>query len=159
LGGRRWRDRHFRPTGSLLSDTATGATRSRPHGRARPQNHPYQRPEHVESRMQWKLHVRFRGRAGETHQSKGGQGAPVRPLHLHPDVGRVGYLATVLDVFSRRIPIRTVCLRRWAPIWGATYQALRPRADRLRGPRLWGRSVVPQRQTLRRYASAGRFVC
>jgi len=32
--------------------------------------------------MQWKLHVRFGGRAGETHQPKGRQGAPVRPLHL-----------------------------------------------------------------------------
>ena len=26
--------------------------------------------EHMESRMQWKLHVRFGGRAGETHQLK-----------------------------------------------------------------------------------------
>ena len=26
--------------------------------------------EYMESRMQWKLHVRFGGRAGETHQLK-----------------------------------------------------------------------------------------
>ena len=32
--------------------------------------------------MRWKSHVRFGGRAGETHQSKGRQGAPARPLHL-----------------------------------------------------------------------------
>ena len=30
--------------------------------------------------MRWKSHVRFGGRAGETHPSKDGQGAPVRPL-------------------------------------------------------------------------------
>ena len=30
----------------------------------------HQRHEHMESRMQWKLHVRFGGRAGETHQPK-----------------------------------------------------------------------------------------
>jgi hypothetical protein len=31
--------------------------------------------------MRWKPHVRFGGRAGETHQTKVRQGAPVRPLH------------------------------------------------------------------------------
>jgi len=31
--------------------------------------------------MRWKSHVRFGGRAGETHQAKVWQGAPVRPLH------------------------------------------------------------------------------
>ena len=31
--------------------------------------------------MRWKSHVRFGGRAGETHQPQGRQGAPVRPLH------------------------------------------------------------------------------
>ena len=31
---------------------------------------PRPRPEHVESRMRWKSHVRFGGRAGETHRSK-----------------------------------------------------------------------------------------
>ena len=29
--------------------------------------------------MQWKLHVRFGGRAGETHSMRVEQGAPVRP--------------------------------------------------------------------------------
>jgi hypothetical protein len=36
----------------------------------------------VESRMRWKSHVRFGGRARETHQPKGWQGALVRPLHI-----------------------------------------------------------------------------
>lgn len=31
--------------------------------------------------MRWKPHVRFGGRAGETHPPKGGQGAPVRSHH------------------------------------------------------------------------------
>jgi len=39
--------------------------------------------------MQWKLHVRFGGRAGETHSMKVEQGAPVRPLHLRVDLGRL----------------------------------------------------------------------
>ena len=30
----------------------------------------HQRHEHMESRMQWKLHVRFGGRGGETYQPK-----------------------------------------------------------------------------------------
>ena len=47
-------------------------------------DHPYQRHEHVESRMRWKSHVRFGGRARETHQPKGWQGALVRPLHRDP---------------------------------------------------------------------------
>jgi hypothetical protein len=29
--------------------------------------------------MRWKLHVRFGGRAGETHLSRDGHGTPVRP--------------------------------------------------------------------------------
>ena len=40
--------------------------------------------------MQWKLHVRFGGRAGETHQLKSRKGAPVRPLHICSDAGWVG---------------------------------------------------------------------
>jgi hypothetical protein len=32
--------------------------------------------------MRWKPHVRFGGRAGETHPVKAGQGAPARPLHV-----------------------------------------------------------------------------
>jgi hypothetical protein len=35
-----------------------------------------------ESRMLRNGHVRFGGRAGETHQLQSRQGAPVRPLHL-----------------------------------------------------------------------------
>ena len=46
------------------------------------QDHPHQRHEPVESRMRWESHVRFGGRAGETHPPKGGQGAPARPLHV-----------------------------------------------------------------------------
>ena len=47
--------------------------------------------------MRWKSHVRFGGRAGETHRQRCRQGAPVRPLHvamrpLEPegDVGAAG---------------------------------------------------------------------
>ena len=36
--------------------------------------------------MHPKLHVRFGGRAGETHQLKSRKGAPVRPLHLCSDL-------------------------------------------------------------------------
>ena len=35
--------------------------------------------------MRWKSHVRFGGRAAETHQPKDWQGAAVRPLHRAPD--------------------------------------------------------------------------
>ena len=58
------------PRRSPSSATATGAPRSRPHGRARQQDRPHQRHEHVESRMRWKSHVRFGGRAGETHHAE-----------------------------------------------------------------------------------------
>ena len=40
--------------------------------------------------MRWKLHVRFGGRAGETHPMRVEQGAPVRPLHLCDDQDRDG---------------------------------------------------------------------
>ena len=49
--------------------------------------------------MQWKLHVRFGGRAGETHQLKSRKGAPVRPLHLCSDL--VGL--RVRSVGNRRV--------------------------------------------------------
>ena len=53
--------------------------------------------------MRWKSHVRFGGRAGETHPSKDGQGAPARPLHRVPsDEGRV-YLAVVIDAWNRQV--------------------------------------------------------
>jgi hypothetical protein len=35
--------------------------------------------------MHGNAHVRFGGRAAETHPAKAGQGAAARPLHLHPD--------------------------------------------------------------------------
>ena len=38
----------------------------------------------MESRMHPKLHVRFGGRAGETHQLKSRKGAPVRPYTYVP---------------------------------------------------------------------------
>jgi hypothetical protein len=37
--------------------------------------------------MRWKSHVRFGGRAGETHSTKVEQGAPVRPLHRDRHLG------------------------------------------------------------------------
>ena len=40
--------------------------------------------------MRWESHVRFGGRAGETHPSKDGQGAPVRPIHPAGARGRPG---------------------------------------------------------------------
>ena len=46
-------------------------------------------------------HVRFGGRAAETHQPQDWQGAAVRPLHLRGDLVGMGYVAFVLDVFSR----------------------------------------------------------
>jgi len=52
--------------------------------------------------MRWKSHVRFGGRAGETHQPKGWQGAPVRPLHVWTLAGFV-YVSFCVDVFSRMI--------------------------------------------------------
>ena len=64
------------------------------------QDHPHQRHEHVESRMRWKSHVRFGGRAGETHRSKGRQRAPVRPLHRAPDRRGRLYLARSSDACS-----------------------------------------------------------
>ena len=44
--------------------------------------------------MQWKLHVRFGGRAGETHQLKSRKGAPARPLHRTSHPGRQGVLCS-----------------------------------------------------------------
>ena len=53
--------------------------------------------------MRWKPHVRFGGRAAETHRSEGRQGAAVRPLHLCETHAGWVYAAFVLDTFSRRI--------------------------------------------------------
>jgi transposase InsO family protein len=53
--------------------------------------------------MRWKSHVRFGGRAAETHQPKGWQGAAVRPLHRAPDRRGQLYLCAVKDACSNRI--------------------------------------------------------
>ena len=53
--------------------------------------------------MHPKLHVRFGGRAGETHQLKSRQGAPVRPYTYVPTAAGFLYLAAVIDVWSRRV--------------------------------------------------------
>jgi len=52
--------------------------------------------------MRRKSHVRFGGRAGETHQRKRWQGAPVRPLHLCVDLLRL-LLHQLHQRFARRI--------------------------------------------------------
>ena len=53
--------------------------------------------------MRRESHVRFGGRAGETHPSRDGQGAPVRPYTEHPTREGKVYCAVVLDTFSRRV--------------------------------------------------------
>ena len=82
--------------------------------------------EHMESRMQWKLHVRFGGRAGETHQPQGRKGAPVRPLHLCSDL--VG-----LSVYSVRCRRLFAVHRRLASVEQSTNRpgSRRPRASTL----------------------------
>ena len=53
--------------------------------------------------MQWKLHVRFGGRAGETHQLKSRKGAPVRPYtYVRTRAGWV-YAAFIVNAYSRYI--------------------------------------------------------
>ena len=53
--------------------------------------------------MQGKLHVRFGGRAGETHQLKSRKGAPVRPYTYVPTWSGFAYVALVIDAYSRFI--------------------------------------------------------
>ena len=53
--------------------------------------------------MRREPHVRFGGRAAETHPSKDGQGAAVRPYTYVPTWSGFLFLAVVLDVWSRRI--------------------------------------------------------
>ena len=53
--------------------------------------------------MHPKLHVRFGGRAGETHQLKSRKGTPVRPYTYVPTKAGFLYLAVVIDVWSRRV--------------------------------------------------------
>jgi len=54
--------------------------------------------------MQWKLHVRFGGRAGETHSSRDGQGAPARPL-----LDTVTRYACVDDQKAAGFPVSAAC--------------------------------------------------
>ena len=53
--------------------------------------------------MHPKLHVRFGGRAGETHQLKSRKGAPVRPYTYVPTWSGFVYVALVIDAYSRFI--------------------------------------------------------
>jgi transposase len=61
--------------------------------------------------MRWKPHVRFGGRAGETHPPKGRQGAPVRSHVAN----------TALDDCRRRVQNETLGHRgrRDDPLWRA----------------------------------------
>ena len=54
--------------------------------------------------MRRESHVRFGGRAGETHRQRCWQGAPVRPLHRAPqaDEGKL-YLCSLMDACSLRL--------------------------------------------------------
>ena len=83
MGDQQREDRNV-PTQTVRSHTLPlpGQQDSHTHGRAPPQ----QRHEHMESRMQWKLHVRFGGRAGETHQPEKQEGRPGPTLHLRSDL-------------------------------------------------------------------------
>ena len=53
--------------------------------------------------MQWKLHVRFGGRAGETHRSKDGRALRSDPYTYVATWTGFVYVAFVTDVFSRKI--------------------------------------------------------
>ena len=53
--------------------------------------------------MQPKLHVRFGGRATETHQLKSRQGAPVRPYTYVRTWSGFVYVFFITDAYSRRI--------------------------------------------------------
>jgi transposase InsO family protein len=53
--------------------------------------------------MRWKSHVRFGGRAGETHRSKDGRALRSDPYTYLATLEGWLYLAVVLDLFSRRV--------------------------------------------------------
>ena len=57
----------------------------------------------MESRMQWKLHVRFGGRAGETHRSRDGRALRSDPYTYVATWQGVAYVCFITDAFSRRI--------------------------------------------------------
>ena len=63
---------------SPSSDIVSRARRSRRPGQA------FQRHEHMESRMRRESHVRFGGRAGETHRSKGEKALRSDPTPINP---------------------------------------------------------------------------
>jgi putative transposase len=63
--------------------------------------------------MRWKSHVRFGGRAGETHQAKAGQGAPVRPL-----LGTVKRFECVDDQRAAGFPVTAACEAAGVSTWG-----------------------------------------
>jgi transposase InsO family protein len=52
--------------------------------------------------MQRELHVRFGGRAGETHRPRGGRALRSDPYTEHKTEEGKLYLATVIDAYSRR---------------------------------------------------------
>ena len=53
--------------------------------------------------MRWKSHVRFGGRAGETHRSKDGRALRPDPYTEHPTREGKVYCCVVLDACSRRV--------------------------------------------------------
>lgn len=53
--------------------------------------------------MQWKLHVRFGGRAGETHRSRDRQALRSDPYTYIPTGEGWLYMSSVLDACSRRL--------------------------------------------------------
>ena len=53
--------------------------------------------------MRWKPHVRFGGRAGETHRSKDGRALRPDPYTEHPTREGKVYCCVVLDTYSRRV--------------------------------------------------------
>jgi putative transposase len=57
----------------------------------------------VESRMRGNVHVRFGGRAGETHRSKDDRALRSDPYTYVPTWSGMAFSAFVTDVFSRRI--------------------------------------------------------
>lgn len=53
--------------------------------------------------MRWKSHVRFGGRVGETHRSKGWQGALARLYTYLPMARGFCYLVAIMDWASRKV--------------------------------------------------------
>ena len=53
--------------------------------------------------MQWKLHVRFGGRAGETHRSRDSRALRSDPYTYVPTRPGMAHVCFIVDVSSRRI--------------------------------------------------------